>query len=42
MTNRTDEHLANRMNRRQIQETLGLKHEDQFRKTYLLPTLQVS
>ena len=28
------------MNRRQIQEALGLKHEDHFRKTYLLPALQ--
>ena len=28
------------MTRRQIQEALDLKHEDHFRKTYLLPALQ--
>ena len=32
--------ISGEMNRRQIQEALGLKHEDHFRKTYLLPALQ--
>ena len=28
------------MTRQDIQEALGLKHEDHFRKAYLLPALQ--
>ena len=32
--------LAGEMTKRDIQEALGLKHEDYFRKSYLLPALQ--
>ena len=32
--------MAGEMTRQQIQESLGLKHEDHFRKAYLLPALQ--
>ena len=32
--------MAGAMTRQQIQESLGLKHEDHFRKAYLLPVLQ--
>ena len=31
---------AGEMTRHQIQESLGLRHEDHFRKAYLLPALQ--
>ena len=31
---------AGEMTRQQIQESLGLRHEDHFRKAYLLPALQ--
>ena len=32
--------MAGEMTRQQIQESLGLRHEDHFRKAYLLPALQ--
>lgn len=32
--------ISGEMSRRQLQEALGLKHEDHFRETYLLPALQ--
>ena len=34
--------LSGEMTRLDIQEALGLKHEDHFRKSYLLPALQAS
>ena len=32
--------MAGEMSRQQIQHALGLKHEDHFRKAYLLPALK--
>ena len=34
------EHLSDELTRRELQEKLGLKHDEYFRKAYLLPSLE--